>query len=298
MILILSDRRDEAVEMVPAGLRRRRAPVTWWDPGDFPARGRLTAAFGDGGYRFVLDPGTGGTPLGLAEVRAVWRRRPNPPTPAASVTDPSHRRDATPHDEIVDQCLILNEVANETEPVPTEDPQAAADEFRRGRGLYDRATTPAWLAEMGMTPERFETYVGGVARRRAFRRRREAELGAARLAADPRAFDLVRAVWITGPKNGVAAHTGDLARVGDGGLAALAAAGDVETTIAERPALDLPAPLRDMTPGETAGPVPYGGAFLAGTVPARREARQDERTLAAAGRAARRARATIEWHWS
>lgn len=236
MILILSDRRDEAVEMVPAGLRRRRAPVTWWDPGDFPARGRLTAAFGDGGYRFVLDPGTGGTPLGLAEVRAVWRRRPNPPTPAASVTDPSHRRDTTPHDEIVDQCLILNEVANETEPVPTEDPQAAADDFRRGRGPYDRATTPAWLAEMGMTPERFETYIGGVARRRA---------------------------------------------------------------------LDLPVPLRDRTPGETAGPVPYGGAFLAGTVLARCEGHEDERTLEAAGRAAfsewlaaRRARATIEWHWS
>ncbi|MBB4919629.1 TIGR04500 family putative peptide maturation system protein [Streptosporangium saharense] len=215
------------------------------------------------------------------------------------------RRDTTPHDEIVDQCLILNEVADETEPVPTEDLQAAADEFRRGRGLYDRATTLAWLAEMGMTPERFETYIGGVARRRAFRRRKEAELGAARLAADPRAFDLVRAVWITGRENGVAAHTGDLARAADGGLAALAAAGDVETTIAERPALDLPEPLRDMAPGETVGPVPYGGAFLAGTVLARHEAREDERTLAAAGRAAfsewlaaRRARATIEWHWS
>ncbi|MEU1881682.1 TIGR04500 family putative peptide maturation system protein [Streptosporangium sp. NPDC020072] len=215
------------------------------------------------------------------------------------------RRDATPHDEIVDQCLILNEVGKETEPVATEDLQAAADEFRRGRGLYDRATTLAWLTEMGMTPEQFETYIGGIARRRAFRRRKEAELGAARLAADPRAFDLVRVVWVTGQENAVAARAGDLARVHDGGLAALAAAGDVETTIAERPAVELPEPLRDVAPGATAGPVPYGGAWLAGTVLARQEARADERTLAVAGRVAfsewlagRRAQATVEWHWS
>lgn len=90
MILILSDRRDDAVEMVLPALRRRGAPVTWWDPGDFPALGTLTAVFTGDGHRLVLDTGT--ERLDLSTVRAVWRRRPNAPAPAGNVTAPSHRR--------------------------------------------------------------------------------------------------------------------------------------------------------------------------------------------------------------
>ncbi|GAA3102440.1 MvdC/MvdD family ATP grasp protein [Streptosporangium carneum] len=92
MILILSDRQDDAVEMVLPKLRARGVPVTWWDPGDFPARGSLTAAFTGQGHRIVLDTGAGAGPLDLAQVRAVWWRRPNRPTPAENVTEPSHRR--------------------------------------------------------------------------------------------------------------------------------------------------------------------------------------------------------------
>ncbi|MEV7009123.1 TIGR04500 family putative peptide maturation system protein [Streptosporangium sp. NPDC051022] len=217
------------------------------------------------------------------------------------------RRDMTPHDEIVDQCLILNEIQHDTEPVDDEDLQAAADEFRRGRGLHDRAATLAWLAEMGMTLPQFETYIGGIARRRGFRRRKEAELGAARLEADPRTFDRVRAIWVTGPESALAGRTGDLARIHDGGLMAPAADGEDEgeTTIAERLAFELPEPLRDAPPGTVVGPVPHGGTFLTGVVLSRTAARRDERTLAAAGRmafsewlAGRRAQASIEWHWS
>nr|BFE81505.1 hypothetical protein GCM10020093_041060 [Planobispora longispora] len=75
--------------------------------------------------------------------------------------------------------------------------------------------------------------------------------------------------------------------------------------IAERFAADLPAPLREAGPGTVAGPVPHGGGFLAGAVLGRTAARDDERTLAAAGRVAftewlaeRRRRAAVEWHWS
>ncbi|GIH94144.1 TIGR04500 family putative peptide maturation system protein [Planobispora siamensis] len=216
------------------------------------------------------------------------------------------RRDTTPHDEIVDQCLILNEIAADDGPVPGEELQAAADEFRRGRGLHDRASTLAWLAEMGMTPEQFEDYIGGIARRRSFRRRKEAELGPARLAARPGDFDRVRAVWITGPERAVTGAVAELAVLGDKGTAALAELdGEIETVIAERFAVDLPAVLADAAPGAVAGPVPHGGGFLAGVVLDRTAARQDERTLAAAGRAAftewlagRRREATVEWHWS
>lgn len=89
MILILSDRRDDAVEMVLPKLRSRGVPVTWWDPGDYPWRARLTAAFANGRHIVTLD--TGDSRLDLSTVTAVWRRRPNPPTPAEHVTDPTHR---------------------------------------------------------------------------------------------------------------------------------------------------------------------------------------------------------------
>ncbi|GAA3442875.1 TIGR04500 family putative peptide maturation system protein [Planomonospora venezuelensis] len=232
------------------------------------------------------------------------------------------RRDTTPHDEIVDQCLILNEVQRDDGPVPDEDLQAAADEFRRGRGLHDRAATLAWLEETGMTPQQFEAYIGGIARRRGFRRRKEAELGPARLAARPEAFDRVRAVWITGSERAVAAGAallretaGDRAGAPGGtagaegslgaALAALAAGGGIETTLAERFAFELPGPLGEAAGGTVVGPVAQGGTFLAGTVLERTAASPDGPTLAAAGRVAfaewlaeRRGQASIEWHWS
>ncbi|MFF5205576.1 MvdC/MvdD family ATP grasp protein [Streptosporangium sp. NPDC000396] len=92
MILVLSDRQDETVEMVLPKLRRRGVPVTWWDPGDFPARARITAAFTGDGHRVVLD--TGAERLDLSAVSAVWRRRPNSPAPAEAMTEPSHRHHA------------------------------------------------------------------------------------------------------------------------------------------------------------------------------------------------------------
>ncbi|MFF5205577.1 TIGR04500 family putative peptide maturation system protein [Streptosporangium sp. NPDC000396] len=216
------------------------------------------------------------------------------------------RRDVTPHEEIVDQCLILNEVGKDERPVSDEDLQAAADEFRRGRGLHDRAATLGWLAEMGMSLQQFETYITGVARRRSFRRRKEAELAAARLARNPEDFDRVHAVWITGPEDALAGRAAELAEVCHAGLAALSpAGGEAETTIAERWAFELPVPLRGASPGTVVGPVAGGGIFLAGVVLARTAASADERTLAAAGRVAftewlaeRRRQASVEWHWS
>ncbi|WP_326642450.1 TIGR04500 family putative peptide maturation system protein [Streptosporangium sp. NBC_01755] len=212
------------------------------------------------------------------------------------------RRDATPHDEIVDQCLVLDEIQHDDTPVGDEDLQAASEEFRRGRGLHDRATTLAWLAEVGMTLQQFDGYIGGIARRRNFRRRREAELGPAYLAAHAGKFDRVRALWSIGPERVLADLAGDSP---DGLLPALAGpAGEVETTIAERFAFELPEPLRDAEPGDVVGPTAHGTAFLAGVVLGRTASSADERTLAAAGRVAftewlaeRRAAASIEWHW-
>jgi len=217
------------------------------------------------------------------------------------------RREASPYQEIVDQCLLVEaaEEAAGAEPLTAADLQATADEFRRGRGLHDRASTLAWMTEAGMSGEQFEAYITGIARRRRFRRDKEAELAPGHLAANPGAFARVRAVWVTGEEKVTAAATADL-------LAALTSFGEgtsaeeTVVTFATRWETDLPEALRGAVPGRIVGPVelPDGG-FLTGAVLSRGAATDDAETLAAAGRAAfarwlaeRRASATIEWHWS
>ncbi|MEU8202801.1 TIGR04500 family putative peptide maturation system protein [Streptosporangium sp. NPDC049046] len=217
------------------------------------------------------------------------------------------RRDASPYQEIVDQCLLVEatEEAAGTEPLTAADLQATADEFRRSRGLHDRASTLAWMTEAGMSGERFEAYITEIARRRRFRRDKEAELAPGHLAANPGAFARVRAVWVTGEEKVSAAGTTDL-------LSALTSFGEgtsaeeTVVTFATRWETDLPEALRGAAPGRVVGPVelPDGG-FLTGAVLSRSAATGDAETLAAAGRAAfarwlaeRRASATIEWHWS
>ncbi|MET8049393.1 TIGR04500 family putative peptide maturation system protein [Streptosporangium sp. NPDC005286] len=211
------------------------------------------------------------------------------------------RRDASPYQEIVDQCLLV-EAVDETEPLSAADLQATADEFRRGRGLHDRESTLAWMAEAGMSGEQFEAYITGIARRRRFRRGKEAELAGAHLAASPGDFARVRAVWVTGEEKVTAGTVSDLLT----GLASLGDTGEATVTFATRWEADLPAPLRGTPPGGIVGPVelPDGG-FLTGAVLHRSPATDDRETLAAAGRAAfagwlaeRRAAATVEWHWS
>jgi putative peptide maturation system protein len=209
------------------------------------------------------------------------------------------RTTMSPHDEIVEQCLLLNEVMADDEPLAVEDLQAAADEFRRGRGLHDRAATVAWLEQVGMSLPQFEEYVGGIARRRRFRRRKEAELAPAYLATHRVEFARVRALWVTGPA--------PLAVAGPAELIAsfTAAAGEAQAIVGDRWEYELPEPLRGTEPGSVVGPVRHERGFLTGSVIDRRPAEDDSATLAAAGQAAfnawlaeRRERASIEWHWS
>ncbi|MEU6427019.1 TIGR04500 family putative peptide maturation system protein [Microbispora sp. NPDC046973] len=200
------------------------------------------------------------------------------------------------HDEIVEQCLLMNETLEDGEPLDDADIRAAAEEFRAGHGLRDRASTLAWLAEMSLSGEQFEAFIAGIARRRRFRRRKEAELAPGHLAAHRCDFDRVRALWVTGsqPVNG------ELLR----GVGGLVGCGEAVVTVGERWARDLPAPLRHAAHDTLVGPVAYGDGFLTGIVLERRVGRDDPETLAAAGATAfgewlagRRRRASIEWHW-
>lgn len=214
------------------------------------------------------------------------------------------RGDASPYQEIVDQCLLaaaLEEAGGDDVPVSAADLQATADAFRRGRGLHDRAATLAWMAAAGMSGEQFESYLAGIARRRRFRAGKEAELATRHLATHRADFARVRAIWVTGPAKVLAGRAGELAD-------AAAAHEEAVVTVGTRWEHELPEALRGATPGDVVGPVPLrsgGGGFLTGAVLSRTAAEDDPETLAAAGRAAfgrwlaeRRAAAKVEWHWS
>ncbi|MCK2219350.1 TIGR04500 family putative peptide maturation system protein [Actinomadura sp. ATCC 31491] len=213
----------------------------------------------------------------------------------------------SPYQEIVDQCLLaaaLEEAGDDATPPTAAELQATADEFRRGRGLHDRAATLAWMTAAGLSGEQFESYIGAIARRRRFRLGKEAELAPAYLAAHLADFARVRAVWVTGPERVVAGTPGELL----GGAAAHgeAAYGEAVVTVGTRWEHELPEMLRGAAAGDVVGPASApGGGFLTGAVLSRTEAVADAGTLAEAGRAAfgawlaeRRAAAEVEWHRS
>ncbi|GAA4189014.1 hypothetical protein GCM10022252_25220 [Streptosporangium oxazolinicum] len=154
------------------------------------------------------------------------------------------RPDASPYREIVDQCLLV-EAADDTEPLTAADLQATADEFRRGRGLHDRESTLAWMTEAGMSGERFEAYIAEIARRRRFRRDKEAELAPGHLAANPGDFARVRAVWVTSGERVTAATTADL-------LAVLASLGETASASPGEMASASPSETAPASPGEAA----------------------------------------------
>ncbi|TLP57990.1 hypothetical protein [Microbispora triticiradicis] len=205
-----------------------------------------------------------------------------------------HRPDGP--DEVAERCLPPRELVEDDEPLEDGDLREAVAELRARRGLHDRAATLAWLAETPWSGEQFEALVAGIARRRRFRRRKQAELGPGHLASHRSDFDRVRALWVTGsqPVDGELLHC----------VSGLTGYEQAMVTVGERWAGELPAPLRHAGLDALVGPVPYGDGYLTGVVLDRRAARDDPETLAAAGEAAfgewlvaRRRRASVECHW-
>jgi hypothetical protein len=88
MLLIISDLRDDSVSMIVDRLEERGVPVLWWDEADFPERTLVSTEMLDGGCRQIMTHR--GVRHDLAEVTAVWHRRPNPPS-ASRVPDASQR---------------------------------------------------------------------------------------------------------------------------------------------------------------------------------------------------------------
>ncbi|MBN6053981.1 TIGR04500 family putative peptide maturation system protein, partial [Nonomuraea sp. RK-328] len=312
--------------------RRPGSPVVDYDLLlDHPDGGTIAlSAPPEDGVPWLIDHSTHWAAGHLVSVDGVHVSVPQALTMLRSLSG----RDATPYQEIVDQCLLAA-AGDDDEPVSAAELQETADEFRRGRGLRDRASTLAWMTAAGMSGEQFEAYIEGIARRRRFRRDKEAELAPGHLAAHPGDFARVRAVWVTGAEKVVAGDVADLFRglgsLGDpgphgdsgsaggsgshggsgsggefGSVGELGSGGDAVVTVGVRWESDLPEALRGAPVGRVIGPEEIsGGGFLTGAVLSRTPAAADAETLRAAGRAAfavwlaeRRAAATIEWHWS
>ncbi|WP_324789535.1 MvdC/MvdD family ATP grasp protein [Streptomyces sp. H51] len=89
MILIISDPQDATVHFVLPHLERFGAEVLWWNEDRFPAESRLTLQVRGGLPRALLH--TGGATHDLADVTAVWVRRPGHARTADSVREPTHR---------------------------------------------------------------------------------------------------------------------------------------------------------------------------------------------------------------
>lgn len=102
MLLILSSKADEHVPLLLPHLERRGARVRWVDPGDFPRSATIALRYdAEGLSRAVATYDD--EALDLAEVTAVWYRRPSAPSIDDAVTAPDHRRCITD----VSEALLL-----------------------------------------------------------------------------------------------------------------------------------------------------------------------------------------------
>lgn len=88
MLLIISAELDDSVGLVMPKLKARGVPVLWWDEADFPEHTLINVELLDGNCHQTLT--YRGVSYDLAEITAVWHRRPGPPS-ASSVTHPTHR---------------------------------------------------------------------------------------------------------------------------------------------------------------------------------------------------------------
>jgi hypothetical protein len=100
MILILTEPGDVHADRVEQRLRERGLQMIRIDPEDFPVRMGLSVSFSaEGEPRIVLR--TDSATFDMAEIAAVWYRRPNPPMPHPELEDDLVRR------FVEEECLLF-----------------------------------------------------------------------------------------------------------------------------------------------------------------------------------------------
>ncbi|MEU1737462.1 TIGR04500 family putative peptide maturation system protein [Streptosporangium sp. NPDC020145] len=178
-------------------------------------------------------------------------------------------RDRQLHERLVDHCILLGEVEDDT--LTVAETQQAADEFRRRRGLTTRARTLEWLADSGLSEDAFREHIKTQARIARVRERFAGDPARRYLAGHPERFTVRRAAWVTGPRPEPlrALLNGPVTEFANRVTATLLAPGEAAGLRLEAAATltpRLPEPLRDIPAGTAAGPVPYDGGHLAGVV--------------------------------
>jgi hypothetical protein len=102
MLLIISTKNDAHVHVLFPHLERRGIEYRWIEPGDFPAHATIAIEFGPGSPVQALAR-YDESPLDLADVTAVWYRRPSSPCIDDRLTAPDHRRCAV---DVSEACLL------------------------------------------------------------------------------------------------------------------------------------------------------------------------------------------------
>ncbi|MEU6073584.1 TIGR04500 family putative peptide maturation system protein [Micromonospora sp. NPDC047074] len=195
---------------------------------------------------------------------------------------------------LVDTGVIAAELEAHPVELSDEELQAAADAYRRARGLLDPASTGRWLAERGLSAEDFADLVADTVAVSRLRERVVGDRAVDWFARHRASFDTLVVAWTaegTPPAGREAALAAVAAAVRDGRAAG------VLRTVAAAAAPEV----RDAT-----GPVPtvVGGMPVTAVVVAREPAEWDAATRALVERAVfdewlaeRRAATDIEWFW-
>jgi putative peptide maturation system protein len=212
-------------------------------------------------------------------------------------------------EELVNETLLGHEVRHAPPDVSSEEIQQAADRFRRARGLSSASTTLRWLAESGLSVDRFQRVMEALVQRRKMRDRVTVDAVEPYFHANSLDFEMVRFAEFRCDRaepllelTKAADPSGLQARVGDWLMNY--SCDNPSATIRQAWRRDAPAELRAAEVGELVGPCSdERGPWLA-VVMSREPAMLNKETRAAIGRelfdawlSERRQAATIRWHW-
>jgi putative peptide maturation system protein len=208
-------------------------------------------------------------------------------------------------DELVEQQLLSLAIDRDPPDVTEEELQLEADSFRHRHGLESAQATTRWLAEVGLSEERFSFFLEGTIQRRKLVERVTGERCELWFEQHRRDYDSLRLVRAEMAAEDEAARLAAAARGGGKGLLrAMEESGSDRAVLESRLAHEVPAEVAGAEPGSVVGPVNTGSGYQLWEVLGRRPAVLDPPTRAVIQTrlfrdwlTERRAEARVRWHW-